>query len=55
MKGMANCSSGQGGLFQALQDVKEQGDCLEILYDVSQAIAMAEVTYTNFIRKLGRC
>ncbi|KIJ07441.1 hypothetical protein PAXINDRAFT_19366 [Paxillus involutus ATCC 200175] len=36
-----------GGLFQALQDVKEQGDCLEILYDVSQAIAMAEMNLTN--------
>ncbi|KIJ19293.1 hypothetical protein PAXINDRAFT_7790 [Paxillus involutus ATCC 200175] len=37
----------QGGLFQALQDAKEQGDCLEIPYDVSQAIAMAKVAYTN--------
>ncbi|KIJ21291.1 hypothetical protein PAXINDRAFT_5473 [Paxillus involutus ATCC 200175] len=36
-----------GGLFRALQDAKEQGDCLEILYNVSQAIAMAEVAYTN--------
>ncbi|KIJ08978.1 hypothetical protein PAXINDRAFT_17918 [Paxillus involutus ATCC 200175] len=36
-----------GGLFRALEDVKEQGDCLEIPYDVSQAIAMAEVAYTN--------
>ncbi|KIJ08582.1 hypothetical protein PAXINDRAFT_18305 [Paxillus involutus ATCC 200175] len=36
-----------GGLFWALEDVKEQGDCLEIPYDVSQAIAMAEVAYTN--------
>ncbi|KIJ11582.1 hypothetical protein PAXINDRAFT_15577 [Paxillus involutus ATCC 200175] len=36
-----------GGLFRALEDTKEQGDCLEIPYDVSQAIAMAEVAYTN--------
>ncbi|KIJ10738.1 hypothetical protein PAXINDRAFT_16284 [Paxillus involutus ATCC 200175] len=36
-----------GGLFWALEDAKEQGDCLEIPYDVSQAIAMAEVAYTN--------
>ncbi|KIJ05687.1 hypothetical protein PAXINDRAFT_21079 [Paxillus involutus ATCC 200175] len=36
-----------GGLFRALEDAKEQGDCLEIPYDVSQAIAMAEVAYTN--------
>ncbi|KIJ10583.1 hypothetical protein PAXINDRAFT_16419 [Paxillus involutus ATCC 200175] len=36
-----------GGLFWALEDAKEQGDCLEIPYDVSQAIAMAKVAYTN--------
>ncbi|KIJ07574.1 hypothetical protein PAXINDRAFT_19244 [Paxillus involutus ATCC 200175] len=36
-----------GGLFRVLEDTKEQGDCLEIPYDVSQAIAMAEVAYTN--------
>ncbi|KIJ15723.1 hypothetical protein PAXINDRAFT_11314 [Paxillus involutus ATCC 200175] len=36
-----------GGLFRALEDAKEQGDCLEIPYDMSQAIAMAEVAYTN--------
>ncbi|KIJ20740.1 hypothetical protein PAXINDRAFT_6528 [Paxillus involutus ATCC 200175] len=36
-----------GGPFRVLEDAKEQGDCLEIPYDVSQAIAMAEVAYTN--------
>ncbi|KIJ16502.1 hypothetical protein PAXINDRAFT_10953 [Paxillus involutus ATCC 200175] len=36
-----------GGLFRVLEDAKEQGDCLEIPYDVSQAIAMAKVAYTN--------
>ncbi|KIJ09424.1 hypothetical protein PAXINDRAFT_17484 [Paxillus involutus ATCC 200175] len=47
VEGEANYSFGQGGLFRALDDAKEQGDCLEIPYDVSQAIAMAEVAYTN--------
>ncbi|KIJ18814.1 hypothetical protein PAXINDRAFT_9044 [Paxillus involutus ATCC 200175] len=36
-----------GGLFRALEDAKEQGDCLEIPCDMSQAITMAEVAYTN--------
>ncbi|KIJ10574.1 hypothetical protein PAXINDRAFT_16413 [Paxillus involutus ATCC 200175] len=47
VEGEADGLFSQGGLFQALQDAKEQGDCLEIPYDVSQAIAMAEVAYTN--------
>ncbi|KAF8835115.1 hypothetical protein BDN67DRAFT_984840 [Paxillus ammoniavirescens] len=36
-----------GGLLWALQDAKEEGDHLEIPHDVVQAIAMAEVAYTN--------
>ncbi|KIJ21905.1 hypothetical protein PAXINDRAFT_6035 [Paxillus involutus ATCC 200175] len=47
VEGEANYSLGQGGLFRALEDAKEQGDCLEIPYNVSQAITMAEVAYTN--------
>ncbi|KIK79725.1 hypothetical protein PAXRUDRAFT_160511 [Paxillus rubicundulus Ve08.2h10] len=39
--------SGQGGLLRALQDAKDQGESLVIPYDVVQAIAMAEVAYTN--------
>ncbi|KAF8836287.1 hypothetical protein BDN67DRAFT_1014804 [Paxillus ammoniavirescens] len=36
-----------GGLLQALQDAKEQGDHLEIPHNMVQAIAMAEVAYMN--------
>ncbi|KAF8836260.1 hypothetical protein BDN67DRAFT_984068 [Paxillus ammoniavirescens] len=36
-----------GGLLRALQDAKEQGDHLEIPHNMVQAIAMAEVAYTN--------